>query len=57
MPGDSLEFRVELVQESPLNEGLKFIMREGTLTIGAVLLLSYCNLWNFLWAKMFRLII
>jgi len=35
MPGDSLVFRVELVELWPLNMGLKFVMREGTLTIGA----------------------
>lgn len=36
MPGDSLVFKVELVDYCPLNMGLKFVMREGTLTIGAV---------------------
>jgi len=35
MPGDSLVFRVDLVELCPLNMGLKFVMREGTLTIGA----------------------
>lgn len=35
MPGDSLSFRVELVELWPINMGLKFVMREGTLTIGA----------------------
>jgi len=35
MPGDSLVFRVELIDPWPLNMGLKFVMREGTLTIGA----------------------
>jgi len=35
MPGDSLDLKVELVELSPLNLGLKFVMREGTLTIGA----------------------
>lgn len=43
MPGDSLVFRVNLVDFAPLNDGLKFVMREGTLTIGAVLLLLYFN--------------
>lgn len=37
MPGDSLVFKVELVDYCPLNMGLKFVMREGTLTIGAAL--------------------
>lgn len=44
MPGDSLVFKVDLVEFCPLNLGLKFVMREGTLTIGAVLLLIYTNL-------------
>lgn len=35
MPGDSLIFTVYLVTLSPLNLGLRFVMREGNLTIGA----------------------
>ena len=35
MPGDSVTFKVELADFCPLNEGLKFVIREGTLTIGA----------------------
>lgn len=35
MPGDSLIFTVHLVTLSPLNLGLRFVMREGNLTIGA----------------------
>lgn len=35
MPGDSLVFRVNLVEAWPLNMGLKFVIREGVLTIGA----------------------
>jgi elongation factor Tu len=35
MPGDNLNLRVELVEKVALNLGLKFVMREGTLTIGA----------------------
>lgn len=35
MPGDSLVFRVHLVNLCPLNQGLRFVMREGNLTIGA----------------------
>lgn len=35
MPGDSLLIKVELVEKTPLNVGLKFVMREGNLTIGA----------------------
>jgi len=34
-PGDSLVVRVELVEKLALNKGLKFVMREGNLTIGA----------------------
>jgi len=35
MPGDSLELKVQLYKKAPLNLGLKIIMREGNLTIGA----------------------
>jgi len=35
MPGDSLVLKIELSDPWPLNQGLKFVMREGTLTIGA----------------------
>lgn len=35
MPGDSLIFKVHLVTACPLNMGLRFVMREGNLTIGA----------------------
>ena len=35
LPGDDLIFDVYLVSNVPLNLGLKFIMREGNLTIGA----------------------
>jgi len=40
MPGDTLTFKVELVDYCPLNMGLKFVMREGTLTIGAGVITS-----------------
>ena len=35
MPGDSLHFRVELIEYCPLNVGLHFIFRESHRTIGA----------------------
>lgn len=35
LPGDNLTFRVNLVASVPLNLGLRFVMREGNLTIGA----------------------
>lgn len=35
MPGDSLVVEVNLVEKAPLNIGLRFVMREGNLTIGA----------------------
>jgi len=35
MPGDSLTVTINLVDKVPLNLGLKFVMREGNLTIGA----------------------
>jgi elongation factor Tu len=34
-PGDSLTVTIDLVEKTPLNIGLKFVMREGNLTIGA----------------------
>lgn len=36
MPGDALEVNVYLSDFCPLNKGLKFVMRESTITIGAV---------------------
>jgi elongation factor Tu len=35
LPGDNLNLTVNLLSGVPLNMGLKFIMREGNLTIGA----------------------
>lgn len=35
LPGDNLNFQINLVTGVPINLGLKFIMREGNLTIGA----------------------
>jgi elongation factor Tu len=35
LPGDSAEFRVDLVEIMPLEVGLNFVMREGNLTLGA----------------------
>jgi len=35
LPGDNLNFNVNLVNKAPINNGLKFVMREGNLTIGA----------------------
>lgn len=35
MPGDALEVLVYLTDFCPLNKGLKFVMRESTITIGA----------------------
>jgi elongation factor Tu len=35
LPGDNLNFNVNLVSKVPLNLGLRFVMREGNLTIGA----------------------
>jgi elongation factor Tu len=35
LPGDNLNILVNLLNGAPLNMGLKFIMREGNLTIGA----------------------
>ncbi len=35
MPGDNLEMEVELLFPTPMNEGMRFAIREGTLTVGA----------------------
>jgi len=40
MPGDSLAVNVKLVDKVPLNIGLRFIMREGNITIGAGIILE-----------------
>jgi elongation factor Tu len=35
LPGDSVVFNVELIENSPLNVGLRFAIREGRVTVGA----------------------
>lgn len=35
VPGDSLHVTVSLVEGAPLLVGLKFVIREGNLTVGA----------------------
>jgi len=35
MPGENLTIKVVFMTKSVLNEGLRFVMREGKLTIGA----------------------
>lgn len=40
MPGDSLVVNVKLVDKVPLNIGLRFVMREGNITIGAGIILE-----------------
>lgn len=35
MPGDTVNFKVELIEKAPISEGLRFTLREGSLTIGA----------------------
>lgn len=40
MPGDSLVVTIKLVNKIPLNVGLRFIMREGNITIGAGIILE-----------------
>jgi translation elongation factor EF-Tu-like GTPase len=44
MPGDSINFTVVLVTKVPLSVGLRFVMREGNLTIGAGVITSVNNL-------------
>ena len=41
MPGDSLQVIVKLVDKVPLNVGLRFVMREGNITIGAGIILEF----------------
>jgi translation elongation factor EF-Tu-like GTPase len=41
MPGDSLVITVKLVEKVSLNLGLRFIMREGNITIGAGIILEF----------------
>lgn len=38
MPGDTVEFKVQLVELAALDLGLRFTIREGTRTVGGVLL-------------------
>jgi len=41
MPGDSLVVTVKLVDKVALNIGLRFVMREGNITIGAGIILEF----------------
>ena len=41
MPGDSLMITVKLVDKVLLNLGLRFVMREGNITIGAGIVLEF----------------
>jgi translation elongation factor EF-Tu-like GTPase len=41
MPGDSLVVNIKLVDKVPLNIGLRFVMREGNITIGAGIILDF----------------
>ena len=43
MPGDSLEFRVNLVKPMPLTEQLRFVIREGNRTVGAGIIKKIIN--------------
>jgi len=40
MPGENLNIKVVLVEKSIINVGLRFVMREGKLTIGAGVITS-----------------
>ncbi len=35
MPGDHLEMTVELIHPTPMQEGMRFAIREGSMTVGA----------------------
>jgi elongation factor Tu len=43
MPGDSLNLRIDLIQESPINIGLRFVIRESHTTIGAGVITELIN--------------
>ena len=43
MPGEHLTFKVELFEKSPLTTGLRFVMREGNLTVGAGVITELLN--------------
>jgi translation elongation factor EF-Tu-like GTPase len=40
MPGDNLVVKVDLIENAVINAGLRFVMREGKLTIGAGTIIS-----------------
>lgn len=40
MPGDTLTFEVKLLEAAPITAGLRFAMREGTVTLGAGIILE-----------------
>jgi len=40
MPGENLTIKVQFINKAIINEGLRFIMREGKLTIGAGVIIS-----------------
>lgn len=35
MPGDNIEMSVDLITPAAMKEGMRFAMREGSLTVGA----------------------
>ena len=41
MPGDSLIVEIQLVEKAPINIGLRFVMREGNLTVGAGIIIEF----------------
>jgi len=41
MPGESCQVTVKLVDKVALNLGLRFVMREGNITIGAGIILEF----------------
>jgi len=40
MPGETIFFEVKLVEKAAINDGLRFVMREGTKTLGAGIILK-----------------
>jgi translation elongation factor EF-Tu-like GTPase len=43
MPGENLIVRIEFVKKAIISEGLRFIMREGKLTIGTGVIIEILN--------------
>jgi len=43
MPGENMTVIIEFITKAIISEGLRFVMREGKLTIGAGVILNLIN--------------